>query len=264
MDLDRSSSSIDHDEERQALFSDKEHDALWSPVLPTSSNTTRAFTWTRLYVFALHVALFLVGTLFWLSSRKHSEVVDLAGRSWSPVHPYIEYEISADNSSLYDSTSKYSGPPSEELDDAWWELLEPAVSNASAEEIERAGESLDAVAEVTMGGYLAGLGVYHELHCLRRIRSYIHEYYYYPNISKSERRDERHHLDHCTELLRTRIMCHASTDLEVFWWGEHSPVAPEARSSAKRVCVRWDSLHDCSKTRFVSGDDPPVKPRPER
>lgn len=114
-----------------------------------------------------------------------------------------------------------------------------------------------------MGGYLAGLGVYHELHCLHRIRTYAHEQYYYPNMSDSERFVIRHHIDHCIELLRTTIMCHGTTDFEVFFWGENSDELPEARSSAKRVCIKWDSLHDWSRSRFVRGDEPPVKPRPE-
>jgi hypothetical protein len=38
--------------------------------------------------------------------------------------------------------------------------------NASLEELRRAGESLEGVAEVEEGGYSATIGVYHELHCL--------------------------------------------------------------------------------------------------
>ncbi|KUI57858.1 hypothetical protein VP1G_05200 [Cytospora mali] len=263
MDNTRSSSSTEYDEERQTLFSDKENGTRWSSVPPTSGNTTRAFTWTSFYILVLHIALIWTGTLLWLCNRKDSDFIPLTGRSWSPVHPFIEYEVRADNTSLYNTQSKYSGPPSEEIDGAWWELVKPALFNASVEEIERAGESLEDVAEVTMGGYLAGLGVYHELHCLQRIRTYVHEYYYYPQMSDTERIILRHHIDHCIQLLRSTVMCHGTTDFEVFFWGENSDELPEARSSAKRVCVKWDSLHNWSRSRFVRGDEPPVKPRPE-
>ncbi|KAI1424318.1 hypothetical protein F5Y12DRAFT_715464 [Xylaria sp. FL1777] len=259
-----SSPSPEFDEESQFLHSDKENGAYWSSDSGRSTNgiTAGTFTWSRVYVFALHIALVLTGALFWLRNQGGAEIIPLAGRSWSPVHKFLEYEVRADNSSLYNTESKYSGPPSQESDDAWWELMSPALFNASAEEIERAGESLEDAAEVTVGGYLAGLGVYHELHCLHTIRTYIHEYYYHPNMSHSERSVMRHHIDHCIELIRSTIICHGTTDFEVFFWGENSDELPEARSSAKRVCVKWDSLHNWSKSRFVRGDDPPVKPRP--
>lgn len=83
MDHTRSSSSTDCDEERQFLYSDKDNTAQWPSIhLATGSNTTKAFTWTRVYVFTLHVALILTGTFLWISSQKDSGVIPLAGRSW--------------------------------------------------------------------------------------------------------------------------------------------------------------------------------------
>jgi hypothetical protein len=38
--------------------------------------------------------------------------------------------------------------------------------NASLAELQRAGESLENLAGLEGGGYVAALGVYHELHCL--------------------------------------------------------------------------------------------------
>jgi hypothetical protein len=38
--------------------------------------------------------------------------------------------------------------------------------NASLQELARAGERLENLAELTDGGFLASIGVYHELHCL--------------------------------------------------------------------------------------------------
>ncbi|KAH8896403.1 hypothetical protein GQ53DRAFT_626293, partial [Thozetella sp. PMI_491] len=204
------------------------------------------------YVFALHLALICAGALLWLSEAEGSDLISVEGRSWSPVHAFIEYEVIADNSASYDTRSIYTGPPSRESEDAWWELLEPALFNASAEEVERAGESLENAAEVMMGGYLAGLGVYHQLHCLQKIRNYIHEDYYYPNMTSKQREDQRLHLDHCLENIRTAVTCHANTDFQLFFWGREDIEngQPEVRSSAKHVCVKWDSLQNWSKSRF--------------
>ena len=37
------------------------------------------------------------------------------------------------------------------------------------------------------GGYYAHLGVFHELHCLKRVRQFIHKDYYHPYISDEAR-----------------------------------------------------------------------------
>lgn len=41
-----------------------------------------------------------------------------------------------------------------------------AYFNATFEDLKRAGESLENVTQLTGGGYLASIGVYHELHCV--------------------------------------------------------------------------------------------------
>lgn len=45
-------------------------------------------------------------------------------------------------------------------------LCSAVYFKAEREELERAGESMDDKVELEQGGYLANLGVYHELHCL--------------------------------------------------------------------------------------------------
>jgi hypothetical protein len=45
-------------------------------------------------------------------------------------------------------------------------MISATYFNATREELERSGESLENVAELKGGGYLSSLGVYHEVHCL--------------------------------------------------------------------------------------------------
>ncbi len=83
----------------------------------------------------------------------------------------------------HQKVQKYAGRPTEEKDKAWDRLIkrEPlsalrpqiginaisaAYFNATLRDLERAGESLDDVTELTGGGYLASIGVFHELHCV--------------------------------------------------------------------------------------------------
>ena len=66
--------------------------------------------------------------------------------------PYDDFEI-----------SPFAGLPSASLDAAWHHLLEPTTIRVSAEELQQANQS-----SVTLpnGGYMAWLGVFHELHCI--------------------------------------------------------------------------------------------------
>lgn len=44
--------------------------------------------------------------------------------------------------------------------------------NTTREELERAGENLENLSELVGGGYLATIGVYHEIHCVVRLTVY--------------------------------------------------------------------------------------------
>jgi len=59
-------------------------------------------------------------------------------------------------------------------------MLTAMYYSASREELVKAGETIDEkTLEVTGGGYLATLGVYHELHCI--VSRYLHS----PRINNS-------------------------------------------------------------------------------
>ena len=47
--------------------------------------------------------------------------------------------------------------------------------------------------ELIQGGYLASLGVFHELHCLRRLYWHMYEGIYFANMTETDREDERGH-----------------------------------------------------------------------
>ena len=45
-------------------------------------------------------------------------------------------------------------------------IISGSFFSATYEELARAGETLENLAELTEGGYMASIGVYHELHCI--------------------------------------------------------------------------------------------------
>lgn len=133
------------------------------------------------------------------------------------------------------------------------------------------------------GGYLAGLGVYHDIHCLRRLRLFLHSNYYYVNLTEINMEYLREHLGklksllkgyhmskrliliillgHCIESLRRSVMCNADTNIFTFTWAEANEVRPgvwrpNPKSNQEKKCVKWDALENWVNERHV-----PLQPK---
>ncbi|GAQ46496.1 hypothetical protein ANI_1_1444104 [Aspergillus niger] len=64
-------------------------------------------------------------------------------------------------------------------------------------------------------GYLVyGLGVYHQLHCLNRLRKSFYPDVFYPNMSAEQ---VEIHKNHCFDAIRQAILCHGDISL-IYWW----------------------------------------------
>ena len=62
----------------------------------------------------------------------------------------------------------------------------------SAEELSHLHE--DSIAFADGSGYIAEMAVYHELHCIKRIRRHFHLERYYPGMTAEEREKEEVHI----------------------------------------------------------------------
>ncbi|KAI8633208.1 hypothetical protein F5Y19DRAFT_471474 [Xylariaceae sp. FL1651] len=216
-------------------------------------------TCARVYAVMLHIIILtLVGVLLRYNFFNSKPSPTGKGRSWSPVQDFVEYEVSNVHATDHDHYSVYSGPPSDEQDEAWDRLITPVYFNISREELERTGESFERVIELTDSGYIASLSVYHELHCLRNIRLYLFRDRYYPNLTESQHRYLQGHLDHCLEVLRIGTMCHGNTAINSYMWDEETIDKPLTKSNSQSVCVKWSSIEDWSYSRKVSYV-PPVR-----
>jgi Mycotoxin biosynthesis protein UstYa len=69
--------------------------------------------------------------------------------------------------------SPYVGPPSAPLDMAWQSLLANMSIRVSKAELERHGQNSVALPE---GGHLAWLGVFHQLHCVVSVMTFVHSF----------------------------------------------------------------------------------------
>ncbi|KAK0716924.1 hypothetical protein B0T26DRAFT_871541 [Lasiosphaeria miniovina] len=239
---------------------------LLDSPLRARHNQKRSVTREQAYSFALHVLITLLVVLLWGARRSTREDPGLLpctrGQTWSPLQDSIEYETSGKTSLDYHKFSRYSGPPSQEQDDAWDELLRPVMIRASRAEMQRAGEKFESMAALADGGggYLATIAVYHELHCLRRLRNFVFQSRYYPNLTAAEDAYLHSHLDHCIESLRLTVMCHANLALYSFAWIDPTRDRPVATTSAQAVCARWSSVDGWARARMVS-PNPAVRPR---
>ncbi|KAI0378768.1 hypothetical protein F5Y04DRAFT_139672 [Hypomontagnella monticulosa] len=247
-------------EEEESLMA--QHTATTEKWVPQTQSTglLRILTWSRIYIAALHIAI--LGLLYLLvrSSRRDSISELLEKRTWSPVQQFVEYEVGHKHALNHDEYSDYSGPPTPEQNRAWDKLIRPVYFKATREELEKAGESMDNKVELEDGGYLANIGVYHELHCLRQLRFYLYRDVYYTNITEAQERYLHSHLDHCIETLRLTIMCHGNTGVYSFAWDDPTAPKPATQSNSKSVCVKWSSIETWSYSRMTSSD--PLLRRP--
>ncbi|KAH7382655.1 hypothetical protein DE146DRAFT_760490 [Phaeosphaeria sp. MPI-PUGE-AT-0046c] len=83
---------------------------------------------------------------------------------------------------------RYFGEPSDEVDDAWTDLI---------------GND-----EGTFAGDVIAPDVLHSLHCVNEVRKVLDSQYYYNATLESLNRGRRIHIDHCLNHIRQVIQCH--------------------------------------------------------
>ncbi|CAG8948660.1 hypothetical protein HYFRA_00001780 [Hymenoscyphus fraxineus] len=151
--------------------------------------------------------------------------------------------------------SKYVGPPSDQsIDESWIELLDPMYIRVQRSELERNGRT-----SVSLGrngkepeSFLAWLGVFHELHCVKLLRQWKYKSHYFPNITANEADNLESHTDHCLDRIRAAFMCHPDTSsLVTFNWSNNQqPVVNGTKTL--HSCINWKELIESTRTRAVS------------
>lgn len=133
--------------------------------------------------------------------------------AWSPALEIYEddkFSTQRFNGALR-AQNEFRGPPSQEIDDAWDEILHPegGLVRLSKEQVERVNAS-EYAAEYTEdlgGGYIGSIEALHQLHCVNMLRQVTYLDYYLPK--KKEWRDDpqtlRFHLDHCIDMIRQKV-----------------------------------------------------------
>ncbi|KAF8863089.1 hypothetical protein BDZ45DRAFT_584496, partial [Acephala macrosclerotiorum] len=138
------------------------------------------------------------------------------------AHDAIEYETVVFASSFGKSKTPYQGPPSPEVDELWNALYNaPRISRiprlfqySSLQRHRSHPWQRRSVAIFPTSGYIIGLNIFHEVHCLNNLRMLIWPEYYAEEIKRmgmhgKEMSDEERvgHLDHCIDTPRQSLMC---------------------------------------------------------
>ncbi|KAI3323801.1 hypothetical protein HD806DRAFT_74728 [Xylariaceae sp. AK1471] len=113
--------------------------------------------------------------------------------------------------------SKFSKKPGQELDEAWHDLLAGMNIKVSGEWVEKFGAQSVRFADGS--GILAQLGIYHDLHCLKKLKHWNFRSYYHANLTNAEIEEEEYHIEHCLEWLRVAALCRGDTTLTTLHWG---------------------------------------------
>ncbi|KAI9748583.1 MAG: hypothetical protein M4579_007183 [Chaenotheca gracillima] len=203
---------------------------------------------------AIHFFIFVLQTLLMViiaytpgGAAKRTHLI------YTPANEALEYQAQIFNPNA-EITELYASPPSPEVDKAWHDLLNDINVRISGEDLDQLGRKDAGVALPDGSGYLGTLNVYHELHCVKRLKQYMYPEYYWPDLTKDEILLNRLHNEHCIDLLRQAAMCHGDAGLITFYWDPSSRI-PMANAT-NHVCVDWNRLDTWTRSRAVDMMEP--------
>ncbi|KAF2266931.1 hypothetical protein CC78DRAFT_111712 [Lojkania enalia] len=239
------------DEQKYSLLGDEESHEQQSFEPTKKPGLPQCYRWAwPLLVISLVYSLLLTGYVLHPISRPNAQL------PWTPAMDGKAVEYKLEDIANFPS-SIYSSSPSPEVDEAWERLIQPLYYPATKEELERNGDDPDVIIRLKEGGYFATLGIYHELHCMRRMYWHLHEEHYFPNRSEAAKRGEIAHLRHCIELTLRTFKCTPNTALYSFHYDPKRDTEPFIISTGQRNCINWDLFHSWAKNRAVAYDPQP-------
>ncbi|KAK1982134.1 hypothetical protein LZ30DRAFT_591290 [Colletotrichum cereale] len=159
-------------------------------------------------------ALMMVTALRWAPSDRYC-----AGQLgvWSPLLESVEYEERNWESNHEKKILGFTGPPTAEMEAKWRGIVEVPGVTIPPERITSLNRSInDGFMPISPSdpslGYIAGVEVFHHLHCLNVLRQYIWRDSYpndlIPSLLKfNSLAVAQKHADHCIDTLRQALMC---------------------------------------------------------
>ena len=172
------------------------------------------------------------------------------------------------------ATNDFKGKPSPRLDKAWSHLvngkfflfdsltyikLMPSAPRFTVSKAELQKADIESIELADHSGrYLVQLDVFHELHCLNFVRQRLHRDYYNETMHKSSVDDIGHAgkitsticgelklmiRDHCIDMIRQSLQCHADISLVPFQW-KPTMQAPWPNFSTMHQCRNFEKIQE--------------------
>ncbi|KAF2711444.1 hypothetical protein K504DRAFT_489325 [Pleomassaria siparia CBS 279.74] len=203
--------------------------------------------WRNLFHVALAICNCLLAIVLIL--RHVAEGCNNLPSTLSPAESTVRYNSTYFNKYGHLGGNPFSQPPGPELDEAWHRLLAGMNIVVSPKWLDPFGAGSVRLADNS--GVLAQLGLYHELHCLKKLKRWNYRAHYYGNLSDAELKEEEVHIEHCLEWLRIAALCRSDITLTTFRWEGVNGSRLATEYPVPRQCVDSERVLRWSEDRAV-------------
>ncbi|KAJ7791383.1 hypothetical protein B0H13DRAFT_1521822, partial [Mycena leptocephala] len=173
----------------------------------------------------------------------------------APALEAVEHEVKVYNVGFGSDFSEFQIPSSPALDEMWSDLYNFGVSRITKEEAVRLPNKTHAIPGDD-GHYIAALDVFHNLHCLNKVRMAL-DPDYYPDwrISTTNNwipsQKNATQQSHCLSWLRQSIMCNSDTSVIVWQW-DSTLNASVFKGNVAHTCRKFDKVQAWAKDRMLT------------
>jgi len=161
---------------------------------------------------------------------------------YSPAQVAVEHQVKSFTPGREQKTI-YQGL-SDDVDMAWAELYDRTIMKIPKSEAALLPNKTYPIKNEP-GYYLAGLDIFHQLHCLNKVRRALHREYYVNDTGLSEE-----HVSHCVNTIRQSLMCNADISVNVWQWSEELSMVV-GYSTQAHSCRNFDKLRDWARQRWL-------------
>lgn len=195
--------------------------------------------------------LLSIATVFLASPGDSQQITDNGHllEPYSPANDFIDYEY---RRMIFNDT-RFTGHPGPVWENSIHELMIGTLIRISEDELKLL--NADSI-PLKDGGYAAGLGVAHNLHCVKQIKKFLYREHFYAELKQGGEEYDylQTHADHCLDYLRQSVMCHLDFSIYTLYWDGMKNEKPTHRDPGTQKCVNWDKLHTWMLERQASTD----------
>lgn len=165
---------------------------------------------------------------------------------------------------LFDKYGVMNSPTAQDpgpgLDQAWHDLLSSMMIRVTPQELQSQTSELSIPLADGSGDYVASLGVYHELHCTKLLKHWLHKDHYLAGWDEDRVYQYWKHLNHCIDWIKTAALCRSDTTLTTLAWNGSRL---DTEYPVEYTCVQPESLFEWADQRAVDVSEPGILRGPE-